>query len=82
MSNKFEPISLKYRLHKNLGRFQSDRGTKFIHASDLMNPMQEFCEREVVLLDTLKQKRPDKFVHTSQAVAFEVSSMMQKLITE
>jgi hypothetical protein len=66
--------SIRQFLHATLPKLEPARDHANLHASDLLKKGlfedKEFCPREYALLDTLKLKRPDEFLHTSNQKVF------------
>jgi hypothetical protein len=75
-----KPASVRVMLHGNIARAEPARSHKVVHASDLTWPKQEFCPREIALLDLTGKSKPHEFIPTSLRVTFDYGDHLQWMI--
>lgn len=77
--SKTNDISIKTMLHERIPGFEDARSNKIIHASQTTRLEQEFCPREIVLLDISKKKGKRTFVGTSQRITYDLGRALQNM---
>jgi len=75
-------MSVKMLLHKVLPGWEKARDHKELHASDLTKEDNEFCSRELCLLDIYEKKKKDQFINTCLRTTFDNGNDYSRRIRE
>lgn len=75
-------MSVKMLLHKVLPGWEKARDHSKIHASDLTKEENEFCSRELCLMETYEKKKKDSFINTCLRTTFDNGKDYARRITD
>ncbi len=72
-----QPKGVKYFIHQALAGYRPSRGHKFIHASELTKPGEEYCPRATAIMDLLHYQHGNEFISTASAVTYDLGRHLQ-----
>ena len=75
-------MNVKTLLHTVIPGWEKARDHSKVHASDLTKEDNEFCSRELCLLDLYKKKKKDSFVNTCLRTTFDNGNDYARRITD